>query len=361
MAITEGLLESIASGVGKLFRKGDTDSPERTQTEPIAPQSVDSCAAVESKEAESPLPRKWPARSRKSIRREEELQKEVARCRALRSRVVNSLAQLDEEKARNLALIKQGESWAESPLSKALQNAENENRKLALFTAELEKAQSSLDKFRAHVEADAPRRARVQGEIADLAGARLELDSLIDEALVKLRELLTQRTSLTDMMRERAQSIELECDLEGGVPPSLYDAAALQIMPASAEWNAIFLGNSEKLKAYVVVIDDFTPGETLARQPIYKFGETVYMSEAEARPLLSLVRRDPTEGRGWGCLPPTLMELEAFEAEKVESGGFIKYHLRQKHEQRQEARRKAYVAQQNGVPFVEQHYGARNG
>jgi hypothetical protein len=301
--------------------------------------------------------RAWAPRSRKSIREEEALQKECARCEALKRRAEGNLAALTEEKARALRLIKDGENWAEALLSKTLTNIGDEQRKLASFEEIAAKAQSNLDGFRADVVARAAGRASTQDNLVALAAARLEVDYALEKLLREALEMLKVREQTTRLMREQAAAIELTCSFEAGVPASLHEALSLEIVSVSKAWNARFLGEEENLKPYVVVDPTFEPEETLARKAIYHFGETVFLLEDEAREFLRDDRPQPG-GHGWECLPPTLMTVEAFAAAQAESklpGSMLSYFLREKHNELEQKRRAGYIEERRGTPVPGAH------
>lgn len=303
----------------------------------------------------------WAPRSRKSILEEEALQKELARCNSLKRRTEDNLAGFAKEKERALRLMKDGESWADAFLRQTLHNIEDEERKLAAFKEIAAKAESNLEKFRADVVAYAPERARIQNNLTALAAARLGVDFELEKLLREALEMLKVREQTTDLMRKQAAAIELAYSFEAGVPASLREALSLEIVSASKVWNAEFLGENENLKPYVVCDENFQPKETLARKAIYHFGETVFLLEDEAGEFL---RNDRPQagGRGWECLPPTLMTAEAFAAAQAESGvrgPILSYFLRQKHDELEQKRRAAYIEERRGTPVPGLRYGER--
>lgn len=300
--------------------------------------------------------RTWAPRSRKSIREEEALQKECARCAAMKRRAEDNLADFAKEKDRALALMKDGESWADALLRQTLRNIQDEEGKLLAVKEIAAKADSHLARFRADVAARAPDRARAQDNLVALAAARLELDSQLEKLLREALEMLKVREQTTELMREQGAAIELTCNFET-VSASLHEALSLEIVSASTAWNARFLGEEEKLKPYVVIDPTFEPEETLARKALYHFGETVYLLEDEAREFLRNDRPQPG-GRGWECLPPTLMSAEAFAAAKAEAGPhgtMMEYVLREKHDELEQKRRAAYIEERRGTPVPGAH------
>jgi hypothetical protein len=231
--------------------------------------------------------RTFTARSRKSIRTEQALVKELARRNALKCRVEDSLDTLSREKKRLVKLITNGDAWADKALSDTLGNIDAEERKLTVFTEEALEARAALDDFLAGVEAYAPERARVQGNLADLAAARLELDRELERLLRAALAILEVREQTVSLIREQAAAIDLTGSFETGVPASLHEALSLEIVCASARWNARFLGEEKHLKPYVVSVESFEPEiETLTRKAVYSFGETVYLLEEEVAEFL---------------------------------------------------------------------------
>lgn len=322
--------------------------------------NISKATKLEQAPASSAEPSRWTPRSRKSIRHEQALQKEVERFSALKHRTERTLAELEEKKKHAMALVHAGEVWADSLLGDTLTQIERENRKLAAFTDEVTKAQSFLNAFRTQMAEFAPERARIQDMLAELAALRLMADYEIAQRVASLKEILDCRKEIVSSMKAKAQYVDLDYNFDAGISASLYDALSLEIVASSEEWNAIFTGDSEKLRPYVVIVDEFQPEETLARKGIYRFGEIVHLSEAEARPLLSLIRPDPADGRGWGCLPPTLMTVEEFEAEKTQAARMpIRIHLQKKHEDRERLRFEAYREKFRGSKIPEAFMSGR--
>jgi hypothetical protein len=311
--------------------------------------------------APAPAPqRAWSPRSRKSIRDEQALEKEVVRCNALIRRAENALARSREEKTGTLKLMKEGESWADKFLSDVLSKIEDQQRQLASFKEIAAKAESDLERFRVGIAAYAPERARIQDYLAALAGVRLEVDCKLEKLLRQALEVLRMREDIVALMQRQAADIELRCNFEAGIPSSLHEALSLDIVSASKAWNAEFLGDQEHLRAYVVCDDSFEPRETLTRKAVYGFGETVLLSESEASEFLRN-DRPKASGLGWESLPPSLMTAEAFAAAQAESGlpsGLMKYVLRQKHSELEQKRREAYLLGHRGSPIegIHLHY-----
>jgi hypothetical protein len=312
--------------------------------------------------AGAPAPqRTFTARSRKSIQKEQALEKRLAQGNALKRRVEDTLASLAEDKKRFLKLITSGESWADKALSDVLGKVDIEERKLTFLTEEVSKAQTDLDNFRADIDAYAPERARRQGNLAVLAAARLELDHEFQGILRKALAMLEVREQAVKLMRKEAEAIDLSGSFEAGVPPSLHEALTLEIVSASNAWNARMLGQEQNLKPYVVCGDSFEPEETLTRKAIYHFGEVVWLLEEEATEFLRNDRPNP-DGREWERLAPSLMTAEMFAAAEAESGRtgpILKYVLQQKHSQVEQKRFEAYKLQRRGTLTPGQHLGGR--
>jgi len=201
----------------------------------------------------------WSARSRKSIQKEQALEKELATRNMLKSHAQNTLAGLAAEKEKFLKLVTNGEVWADAGLSRTLEKIEVETRRLALFTEEAAKAELALSDYRAYLAAFAPQRAQIQDELAQLAAARLEVDRELERLLREALAVLKVREETVGLMRRQAAGIELTGSFEAGVPASLHEALSLGIVSASEAWNAWFLGKEEGLKAYVVSANVFEP------------------------------------------------------------------------------------------------------
>ena len=301
----------------------------------------------------------FTARSRKSIRTEQALVKELARRNALKGRVRDSLDTLEREKKMLLKLITDGDAWADNALSDTLSKIDTEERKLTVFTEEAIEAQADLDNFRASIEACVLERSRVQGNLADLAVARLELDGEIERLLRAALAILEVRGQIVNLMREQAAAIELPGSFEAGVPASLHEALSLEIVSASSAWNSQFLGEEKHLKPYIVSGESFEPEiETLSRKAVYSFGETVYLLEEEASAFLRNDRPQP--GRGGETFAPTLMTAEAFTAAAAEagtSGPMLRYYLQKKHSELEQLRFEANKLERRGTPVPGAHLG----
>jgi hypothetical protein len=304
----------------------------------------------------------WSARSRKSIQKEQALEKELATRNMLKSHAQNTLAGLAAEKEKFLKLVTNGEVWADAGLSRTLEKIEVETRRLALFTEEAAKAELALSDYRAYLAAFAPQRAQIQDELAQLAAARLEVDRELERLLREALAVLKVREETVGLMRRQAAGIELTGSFEAGVPASLHEALSLGIVSASEAWNAWFLGKEEGLKAYVVSANVFEPKmETLARRAVYQFGETVYLLEEEAAEFLRNDRPKPN-GRAWESLPPALMTAEAFAAAQAQSGRtgpMLRYVLQQTHDELEQRRFEAYKLERRGTPVPGAHLGGR--
>jgi len=295
--------------------------------------------------------RAWATRSRRDIRTEQALQKELERGNTLKRRAEDTLAALAADKKRALKFVQEGQGWADTFLRDTLGKIETEQLKVKAFEEVVATATSNLDGHRAWMAGYAPERARTQDSLAALAGARLEMDCELEKLLREARAMLQARQQTIDFMRQQAWTIGLECSFEAGVPSSLHQALSLEIVSASKAWNARFVGEEKNLKPYVVCDETFEPEETLARKAIYHFGETVYLLEEEA---FEFLRNDRVQagGFGWECLPPTLMTAEAFAAAQAEAGPagkLMKYVLQQNNELQQK-RREAYLLERRGTP-----------
>ncbi len=344
----------------------EIDRPEALAVEPEGPAETGEAervtATTETNETKAASQRAFTSRSRKSIQKEQALEKELATRKALKGHAQNALAGLAVEKGKFLKLVTTGEVWADTGLSRTLEKIEAEIRKLALFTEEAAKAELALSNYRAYVAAFAPQRAEIQGNLAQLAAARLEVDRELERLLREALAMLKVREEAVSSMRRQAGAIELTGSFEAGVPASLHEALSLEIVSASEAWNARFLGQEEHLKAYVVSADPFEPEiETLTRRAVYQFGETVYLLEEEAAEFLRNDRPKPN-GRGWECLPPALMTAEAFAAAQAESGRagpILRYVLQQRHDELEQRRFEAYKLERRGTPVPGVHLGGR--
>jgi len=303
------------------------------------------------KQVVAPERPRWAERSRSSVEMEARLEKDLQRRQSMRRSAEQTLTMLNEEKQRLLGFNMAGEAWAGDGLTRLITNIGIAETKLSLFKEEEKKSQENLDAFRADVAARAPWRAQMQDNIAELVGALVRMDRenqpLVDQVYKKLKA----RQEVCALIRSSAAKIELSYDFEAGIPASFIESLHFDMAAASQAWKALFLGESDALKAYVVCDDSLEPQPTLARKAVYSFGETVLLSEDEAR---ELVRDDrPIPGRPrWDCLPPSLMMAEDFAVVRAEYRGpnaLMKHYVRQRHAELTEKRRREFVPTFSGT------------
>jgi hypothetical protein len=326
----------------------------RSQTEEAAEISAEMDQADTQQEIPpaAPVQRAWAPQSRNSLRTERTLLKDLERRKALKRRAEAALERLGEDKQRLLGQLEDGETWTERPLSVLLEHIADEERKLKVFTEESEKAQGALDEFRAALAAHAPERAQIQENIAYIAGELVVIDAENQLLLDKLQKNVKAREDLASLIREEAYSIELKC--QPSFPTSFLEALAFDMASASQAWKGRFLGEAGSLPGYVVIDKEFEAPETLAQSAVCKFGDVVYLPEADALEFLRNDRPVPKTpaGGGWQSLPPTLATVEAFEAAKAEAkrlGWGVPYYLQRKHEELEQKRREGWLAERRGT------------
>lgn len=289
---------------------------------------------------------KWSPRSSSSLATERGLQEELQRCQDLRRNQAVALADLEKEQRRAVGLVKSGVGFGGEVLSEALRKIEDARRKLAVFTDLVSQAEAALDEFRRVTVEEAPERLRQQNELANEVEATLELDEVIERARQGMCALLEARATRKARMEALADSIELRCNLGGGVSDSLLATLSEPILPASKAWAADLLGRDEGLKPYIVVDKQLALPETLARSAPLFFGQTVHLSDEEARELLREDRAKPESERRypWEIIPPSIMTPEAFAQAEAEAPDkrLVFVLLQQRHEARQRMAAEAY-------------------
>jgi hypothetical protein len=220
---------------------------------------------------------------------------------------------------------------------------------------EEEKAQKHLDDFRAAKAEAAPERLRIQGNLAEMASALVGIDAENQLLLEKLYKALQARQELTAAMQRQASAIALPYDFEAGIPGSFIQSLSFDMVAASKAWKARFLCECENLTAYIVVAEEFEAPESLGQSAVAFFGQTVFLSEGEAREFLRDDRPVPGVGGafGWQCLPPTLVTLDAFTAAAAAAkavGFHVRYYLKGEFEKLEQKRREAFIAERRGTP-----------
>jgi hypothetical protein len=258
----------------------------------------------------------YSLRSQRSLLREVELSADLRKCEGLVGYTERRIAELEEDKARQLKGSLSHDGMDRLVLARTLEQLESENRIVIPYREQRDQIQAEIDKLGASP-AQAAERAERHRYLAKLAADRVQKDQLVEGALNGLRRLLKERGELTGKMLKGAEAADFTVD-DDGLDARRFDEllAALpgELALSSEHWLEWFLGKGESLKTYVVRDKSLTVPETLANPGVVHFGDRIELRQDQARELLRNDRpaRDPNES--WRHLPPSIMTVEGYEA-----------------------------------------------
>jgi len=262
--------------------------------------------------------KQWSARSQRSYLEEHRLRQELANCESGIAASERKVEELEKLKAAQL-----NRTFAESPgysiahLPSTVAALEDEKRCLSAFQ---EHRASHLSQIHDHVEVtptEEEARTAQQERVAAMVAERLERDRKIDSAVAALKTMLQERAKLSARMAEACSAIELDFnDYVSERFDSLLASLPDGLAEASEAWKARQFGERVRAKPYIVRDDCLVVPETLAHSGVYRFGETILLTDAEAGELLRVDRPDPAANAfaPWLRLPPSISTIEAHEA-----------------------------------------------
>jgi len=265
--------------------------------------------------------KQWSVRSQRSYLEEHRLRQELANCESGIAASERKVKELEKQKAACL-----NRTFADSPgysianLPSTVAALEDEKRCLSAFE---EHRASLLSQIHDHVEvtpSEEEARTAQQERFAAMAAERLERDRKIDSAVAALSGMLQERAKLSARMAEACSAIELDFnDYVSERFDSLLASPPDGLAEASEAWTARQFGERGRAKPYIVRDDCLLVPETLAHSGVYRFGETILLTDAEAAELLRVNRPDGTVWEPWRRMPPSISTIEAHEAASAEA------------------------------------------
>jgi hypothetical protein len=257
----------------------------------------------------------YSLRSQRNLVREMGLRADLAKCEAVIGYTDRGIGELEADKARQVKarLSGTGGEW----VGRTLEELEGKNRELVAYREQRDAIQTEIAKL-APSPAQAAERAQRQSYLAQIAADRLKKDELVEGALKGLRRLLEERGELTTKMFKAAEAADLtigEDRLGSGRFEEVLGSLPEHLLAGSNQWHAWFIGKQQGVKPYVVVVEDLTFPESLARANLYRFGEKVELSDEEASELLREICPvgKATWDTSWAYEAPRIMAVEVFE------------------------------------------------
>lgn len=253
----------------------------------------------------------FSARSQRTFEGQHTLQQQIAELDSSIRLTERRIRALEADKAREL---KQKNSRF---LGQTLRALEDENRVLAAYQKLRAEVQAQCDKL-GQVDARALKaRQEQQAAFSALVSERLEKDRQAETLLRNLQAALDERAALAAKMAECAAALDFTIDPYGDTLDTrrfeeLRAALPSELAASSERWSGWITGTTG-VKPYIVRDARLEVRETLKSAGVFHFGETVELTDEEARELLREDRPAPTNDAPWRCAPPSIMTIEAFE------------------------------------------------
>lgn len=257
---------------------------------------------------------KFSARSQESVLREKELRGDLDYLESVIRGHEKNIAKLEEEKSRTT----KGLSSLKSSIPALSLNALV--RELVIQREVLASHQAERTRLLAEIEELKPGASQLQARteqqelLTNLVSERLEKDRQADKLLATLRGVLQERAKLTGRIGEACSAIEFAADLDKSRFEELLGSLPVDLAGAGESWANRFFGRQNDAKQYVVRDEWLVIQESLANHGCYRFGETIELTEEQARELLRVDRPAPRPAEPWRCAPQSVMTVEAFEA-----------------------------------------------
>lgn len=242
----------------------------------------------------------WSPHSQRSIKRQCELEDEIAEFEKLVTYEERRLAEADQSRTRQARLVTTGQPIYTRNLNDSLAEIEQRKGKILTFKETIAGLRKEIESLQLSPSQAAERAGR-QAELARLATSRMMDDAGIDAAIEKLLGLLAARAELTARMVKLAGEI----DFSGNdFDTARFDALAAALPGAmqleSRRWVKWFLGSEEDgLPCRIRRKFESFP-ETLAAAHYYRKDEEVLLTKAQRE---KVEAEDPR--------PLTTMDVEA--------------------------------------------------
>jgi hypothetical protein len=255
---------------------------------------------------------KFSPRSQRSFEEQRIVQVEIAKFDSSIRFVERRIGELEEFKKYHL-MDKRHDS-----LAMTLREIEDQTRMLRVYKEERAVLQARLDDLVTVTPEELQVRQPQQQALAQLVASRLEKDRQADKAVEALRGILQERAELSAQMNTLAAVLDFTIDpnidaLDTRRFDALRAALPTELAASSERWAGWFMGTSG-LKPYIVRDERLVVPETLASHGVYFFGETIELTDDQARELLREDRPAPKPDAAWRCAPPSIMTVEAYEA-----------------------------------------------
>jgi len=201
-------------------------------------------------------------------------------------------------------------------LDDAMRDASSQRDLIKACQAQRASIEAEIEKLSPSPEQRATRQHH-QEQFAGILNKRLAKDRQTDQLLKELREALRERNGLTAAMAEPAAALELSLPDDGLDTrrfEKLLDSLPEETLSQSEKWCGHFLGKQKSAQPFVVRVENLLVGETLFDNGLYHFGETILLTEEEARDLLCADYFAGTHEAPWRCQRPRVMTVEDYEA-----------------------------------------------
>lgn len=226
---------------------------------------------------------------------EDELRKNEAWLRVAEQNV-KRLSESKEQVTRHMAT---SGNVQPSYLGDLCRQLDDETRRLAVHKDQKASLQSRIKALTQPSRSQAAKRLKNQRQLGALASERLSMDRLIGCAVGELRRLLKAREELSVSMHAGASAIDLQGRsdlLDESRFATLLGSLPADLTAQSERWVARFTGEQDGKRKYVVRQDRLTLDEILSNCHCYARGDSIDLTEEEARGLLASGSVDEPDG-----------------------------------------------------------------
>ncbi|MGB7590688.1 MAG: hypothetical protein WCD04_14475 [Terriglobia bacterium] len=256
-------------------------------------------------------------RSRRSIVAEVELHKTIKKVDTGEA-IAERRFREAEERVRRLTkmVILEGEETMRPQLEDAMRDVSIQRDLIKACQAQRASTEAEIEKLNPSP-VEGTTRQHQQERFREIVEKRLATDRQADQLLKDLREVLQERCRLTVEMADPSAALELTIPDDGLDTKrfeKLLDSLPADLLDQSEKWCAHFLREQKDAKPYVVRVENLLVGETLFDNGLWHFGDTIFLTDEEARDLLCDDYYAVTHEAPWRCQSPRVMTVEAYEA-----------------------------------------------
>jgi hypothetical protein len=230
------------------------------------------------------------SRSQNSVRQEWRLIADLESCLGMLSRLERDLDERQRIKARLQESTAQGRFVHPENLAHVISE-------LLVIESKIEGCKERAAALRAQIAALTPtpsqasERSRQKELIASLCRHRLHTDRLIDAMVKKVQGFLQSREKLSAEIKTAAEAIDLKLLSSDGLDELRFErlANALpdSVLAESKRWVSGFFGQTVDTRPYSVRESILVLQETLANANIFRCGDVVFLTDAQAATLLA--------------------------------------------------------------------------